>query len=245
MDLTENTDIVIWSDNAVLAINKPPLLLCIPDGYEGKAQNLLSILESQFGQVWVVHRLDRETSGIVIFARSRVAHRLLNDWFANRLVKKTYHAIVEGEPDWQEKIVEIPLEVDGDRRHRTIVNFRYGKPALSEFKVIERYRNYSLIEASPLTGRRHQIRAHLAACGHPIAADILYGSKQFVYLSEIKPRYRKRDGIESPLLSRIGLHASILEVPHPTFNETMIFNAPFPKDFQSTLNQFRKYSFHP
>jgi len=245
MDLPEKPGFVIWSDDAVLAINKPPLLLCIPDGYDDQAENLLSILQTEFGRIWVVHRLDRDTSGIVIFARTTSAHRVLNDSFANRLVNKTYHALVEGEPDWQEKIVELPLEADGDRQHRTVVNFRYGKPALSKFKVIERYRKYTLIEANPMTGRRHQIRAHLSSSGHPIAADTLYGSRQFVYLSDIKPGYRKRDGVEHPLLSRLGLHASTLEVPHPTSRETMIFDAPFPKDFQSTIKQCRKYASRP
>lgn len=233
---------VIWSDDDLLAINKPPLVLCIPGGFNDETEDLVSILESDFGRVWVVHRLDRETSGVVIYARSANAHKMLNQSFADRIVRKTYHALVEGEPDWEKKIVELPLKVDGDRSHRTVVNHRDGKQAHTQFSVIERYRHYTLIEANPMTGRRHQIRAHLAAVGHPIAADSLYGSQQYVYLSVIKPGYRKREGAEQPLLSRLGLHASALIVPHPGSGETMNFEAPYPGDFQTTINQCRKYA---
>jgi 23S rRNA-/tRNA-specific pseudouridylate synthase len=128
-------------------------------------------LEQEYGRLWIVHRLDRETSGVLLLARSAEAHRLLNTQFEQHLVSKIYHALVIGSPDWQKKTISLPLRPNGDRHHRTVVDRDKGKPAVTRLNVMERFDHYCLVEAIPETGRTHQIRAHLSALGLYIMGD--------------------------------------------------------------------------
>ena len=238
-------DYVIWSDESLLMVNKPPGLLTLPDGYDPQVPYLRAVYEPIFGRLWTVHRLDRDTSGVILMARSSNAHRSLNSMFAERQIKKIYHALVSGAPTWAEKTVRLPLLPDGDRKHRTIVDGRRGKPAHTDLRVIERYRAYSLIEAHLHSGRRHQIRVHLASEDFPIVSDRLYGSGKGIYLSELKPGYQPAGSVEKPILGRLGLHAWSLALEHPITQQPLYFEAPYPKDFRSALQQCRKYGrFH-
>jgi RluA family pseudouridine synthase len=214
--------LVLWSDETLLAVNKPAGLPALPDGYDPTAPYLAGVLQPIFGRLWVVHRLDRDTSGVVAFARSSQAHRALNTQFEQRQVSKVYHAIVTGNPDWAERTARQPLLADGDRRHRTIVDPRQGKKAETSFKVLEQFRGFALLEAAPHTGRTHQIRAHLAALGYPIVADILYGGNP-----------------EPGLIERTALHAGKLTLSHPSTGERLVFEAPYPEDFIAALDCLR------
>ncbi len=167
--------LVMWADPALVVVNKPAGLLTLPDGYDREAIHLRRVLEPVYGRLWIVHRLDRETSGVLIVARSAGAHHALNDQFAGRQVQKIYHCLVAGCPAWERETVDQPLRKNGDRSHRTVIDPRYGKPASTGFMVLERYPGWSLVEARPHSGYTHQIRAHLAFCGFPIAGDDLYG----------------------------------------------------------------------
>ncbi len=238
-------DLVLWSDETLLAVNKPAGVLVIPSAHE-PGSDLLAGLQPVLGRLWVVHRLDRDTSGVLVLARSAEAHRALNGQFASHTVTKCYHALVRGVPLWEEKRVELRLRVNGDRRHRTAVTdatrgHTPGKPAVTCLRVIERLWQYTLIEAIPLTGRTHQIRAHLAALGLPIVADPLYGGAVLL-LSAIKSEYRGSKEPERALLSRLALHALTLELQHPVTQEPLKFVAPYPKDLSSALRQLRKYA---
>jgi tRNA pseudouridine32 synthase/23S rRNA pseudouridine746 synthase len=233
-------NLVIWLDEAFLVVNKPAGLPTLPDGYDPDAPYLGGILRSVYDPLWIVHRLDRDTSGILILARTPESHRALNTQFSKRQVTKVYHALVGGNPVWDEKTVRLPLRPDGDRKHRTVIDLRQGKPSVTHFRVLERYGTYALIEATPKTGRPHQIRAHLAAQGCPIAADGLYGDGKGIFLSELKPGYRKGRQAEAPLLGRLGLHACSLLLAHPVSGEKLRFEAPYPKDFAATMKQLRK-----
>lgn len=216
---------LIHQDNDLIIVNKPAGLLTIRDGYDASLPHLLGTFEIHFGKLWVVHRLDKETSGIVVFARNPQSHRVLNRQFENRQVKKIYHALVNGSPEWDKKTAALPLRVNGDRRHRTIVDPIRGKPACTELQVLDRWKEVSLIVAIPLTGYTHQIRAHLSAEGFPILAD---------------PLYQAKGGRNSPLCSptliqRLALHAFSILFQHPTKNMAVSFEAPYPPDFRLAL----------
>lgn len=234
-------NLIIWSDEDLLVVNKPAGIPTLTDGYDPGAPYLLGLFKQAYERLWVVHRLDRETSGILVLARTPEAHRELNAQFSGRQVRKTYHALIVGAPPWDEKTVKLPLRPDGDRKHRTVVDSRQGKPANTHFRVIERFGRYTLAEAVPKTGRTHQIRVHLASQGFAIAADGLYGDGKGVFLSEIKPGYRESRRGELPLLGRQGLHAWSLSFTHPTSGEIRQFEASYPKDFAATIRQLRKY----
>lgn len=230
----------LYSDDSLLVVSKPAGLPVLPDGYAPDAPHIRSLLEPTFGPLWIVHRLDKGTSGVLILARSAQSHRLLNDQFASHTVIKRYHALVVGTPNWEQHSVRLHLRPDGDRRHRTVVDPRLGKPAVTHLRVLERYSGYALLEVLPETGRTHQIRAHLAALELPVVVDKLYGSGQPLLLSRLKPDYRPGKHLERPLLERQGLHAYQLEIEHPLDKETSLFEAPYPKDLASTLRYLRK-----
>jgi RluA family pseudouridine synthase len=228
-------------DELLLAVNKPAGLPTLPDGYDPLAPHVKSVFEPDFGRLWIVHRLDKETSGALLLARTAQAHRQLNNQFENHRVRKVYHALVVGIPEWDETRAEQPLLANGDRRHRTVVDAGRGKRAETLLKVLERFEGYSLVEARPETGRTHQIRAHLAALGYPLVGDGLYGSNEGLYLSELKPDFSGGQIGECALMKRVGLHARSLTFTHPGSGETQHIEAPCPKDFSSALRQLRKY----
>jgi RluA family pseudouridine synthase len=232
---------ILYSDDSLLAIDKPAGLPTLPDGYDPGAPHLKSLLSERFGELWIVHRLDRETSGLLLLARTQEAHRQLSLQFEARSVEKVYHALVVGAPVWTERQVDLPLRADAGRAHRTVVDYRQGAAAFTHLKVLERFRLFSLVEARPKTGRTHQVRAHLASQGCPVAVDTLYGSGECLYLSRIKPRYKPSRGEERPLLGRLGLHALSLKIDHPLSGERLELLAPYAKDLETVLRNLRKF----
>jgi RluA family pseudouridine synthase len=232
-------DLVLWEAEEFLVVNKPAGLPTLVDGYQSDAPYLLDVLKQAYNLVWVVHRLDRETSGVMVFARTAEAHRELSIQFEKRQAHKSYHALVVGDPAWNKKSVNLALRPDGDRNHRTVVDARHGKPALTDVSVLQRFRelssSYTLVEAIPYTGRTHQIRVHMAAQGHPVVADRLYGDGRGIYLSELKTGFKGRMEDQKPLIGRLGLHARSLTLLHPVTGEQLCFNAPYPKDFRQSL----------
>lgn len=233
---------VVWSDEWLLAINKPAGLPTLPDGYDRQALHVKSALEPLYGRLWIVHRLDKETSGILLLARSADAHRQLNIQFESHQVYKIYHALVVGVPQWQEELADQPLLPDGDRRHRTIIDWQGGKSAQTRLRVLERFGGYSLVEAQPMTGRTHQIRAHLAASGYPIVADNLYGNSRGVFLSELKPGFGGNRSGECAIIQRLALHAWKIDFTHPASGEKQSIQAPYAKDLAGALRQLSRYS---
>lgn len=218
--------LVLYQDSCLLAVNKPAGLPTLVDGYHPDAPYLTALLMQRFAPLWVVHRLDRETSGVILFALSAMAHRNLNTQFEQRRTLKTYHALVDGSPDWEERSVDLALRPDGDRRHRTVVDSRRGRPAQTDLRVLRRFACRALVEAVPRTGRTHQIRAHLAAVGAPILGDRLYGDTGSVGGS---------GSAGSVLIERTALHAVAIEVAHPEDGRSLRFTAPYPTDFERAL----------
>ena len=235
-------EMVLWSDAAVMVVCKPAGLPALPDGYDPDAPHLRSILEPIYGKLWMLHRLDRDTSGVLVLARTAESHRAINTQFEQRQIAKLYHALVVGIPPWEEKIVNLKLRPNGDRKHRTVVDARRGKLSVTNLRVLQRFREWSLLEASPETGRTHQIRVHLAAVGFPILADGLYGDESGLFLSKIKPAYRAGRSQERPLINRLALHARELSFVHPVSGEILKIEAPYPDDFEAALRHLRRYS---
>jgi RluA family pseudouridine synthase len=211
----------LYLDEYLLVVDKPAGLPTLPDGYDPSAPCLINRLQQQYDRVWVVHRLDKETSGVIVLARSAEVHRALNMAFGSREVRKVYDAIVIGAPHWNEHLIDLPLRPDGDRRHRTVIDRQRGKPAVTRLRVVERFTRHALIEARPETGRAHQIRAHLAAIDLPLAGDALYG------------------GRGTALIARTALHARAIELEHPATHEPLRVEAPYPPDFARALQQLR------
>jgi RluA family pseudouridine synthase len=193
-------------------------------------------------RIFTVHRIDRETSGLVVFARDRETHRRLSEAFETRRVTKQYLAAVHGRPLWTETSCDLPLVPDGDKRHRTIIDKYRGKESQTRFRLLLSVGHYSIVEAQPLTGRTHQIRVHLASLGHPVVNDPLYGSLKPVFLSSFKRGWRGDPLDEKPLLSRLGLHAAKLFLPDcgPDPAVPLILEAPPPRDMAALIRQMEK-----
>lgn len=234
---------VLYRDDHLVVVNKPAGVLSIPDRFVPEKPNLVDLLQKQTEKVWIVHRLDKETSGAICFALDADTHRDLSTQFQDRKVKKLYHALVDG----------CPLSEDGEinrsiAAHPTIsgkmMPSSKGKSALTYYKVLTRFRDFSLLEADIKTGRTHQIRVHFTSIGHPLIVDPMYGKREAIYLSEIKRKnYRLgKNAEERPLMSRLSLHARQLQIQHPVSKETLIVEAEYPKDFRAVLNQMNKWN---
>ncbi len=230
----------IYSDDSILAIDKSAGILSIPDHWDPEVADAVTELKAAWGKLFVVHRLDKDTSGVLIFARSSEAHKAMSAAFESRSVAKVYRALVHGSPSWEETGCDLPLSPDGDRLHRTIVDAHKGKPSSTFFTVVARYKDHALIEARPTTGRTHQIRVHLAALGHPCICDPFYGDGKPLLLSKLKKRWKGDPLDERPLMERAALHALSAEFPHPATGAILKLEAPLPKDMRATISQLEK-----
>ncbi|NJD60741.1 MAG: RluA family pseudouridine synthase [Anaerolineae bacterium] len=230
---------VLFCDEALLVIYKPAGLSTLPDGYDPSLPHIRALLESQYGRLWIVHRLDKETSGVLCLARSADAHRSLNTQFEQRLVSKIYHALVAGTPVWQEKTVDLPLRINADRRHRTVVDPQNGLLASTSFTVLERLGSYSLLQAIPATGRTHQIRAHLAALGLVIVGDRLYARKSPAREAGGEPVSQLPTDAFIDQVGSMLLQALSLEITHPIIRQRIKFTAPYTDKMIAILQQLR------
>jgi len=235
----------IYEDDDIIVLIKPAGVLTIPDRYNKNLQNLRTILKEKYGDIFVVHRLDKDTSGIMVFAKNAEAHKHLNTQFENATVVKIYHCVVAGIVNDDEMEIDIPLMTDPANPGKTIPSAR-GKQSLTMVKVLKRFRIATLVKCLLVTGRHHQIRAHLASVGHPLLVDPTYGKSNEFKLSYIKRRYNlKKNEIEKPLIARVTMHSKLLGFIHPVTNEPMEFETEYPKDFAALLQILEKYSYIP
>lgn len=218
---------VVFEDENVIILNKPCGLLSIEDGFQPNLPNLRSMLKNEFGNIWAVHRLDKETSGIILFAKNAEAHRYMNSQFSDRRINKTYLAIVQGFPLWNEKKIELPLRVNGDRKHRTIIDSINGKKALTSIELVEKWATFSLFRIVPATGYTHQIRAHCASIGLPIAGD-----RQYFWGCEIRANKK---------ITRLFLHAQSLEISLSYKDNPHFFSVPLPDEFHDFISGLSDY----
>jgi 23S rRNA pseudouridine1911/1915/1917 synthase len=231
---------ILLEDNAVLVINKPAGLLVLPDRYDHTIFNLYDLLKETFGTIFVVHRIDRETSGVVLFAKTAEAHAQLNAAFEQRQVEKKYRAIVIGTSHADSGSINLPIIENEHGIRKMKIDTKKGKESRTDYAVMERFDGYAFVEARPHTGRTHQIRIHLSSIGLPILADPLYGDGRGFFLSTIKRNYQGKEK-EQPLLRRTALHAFSLSFSHPVTRENILIEAPLPKDMEAVLKALRKY----
>jgi RluA family pseudouridine synthase len=208
---------VVYEDRRVIAVNKASGIAVTPDRWDPSRERLDRLVEAVLtagaSRLWTIHRIDQDTSGLVAFAKDEEAHRFFSAAFEDRRVEKRYIAVVYGRPGWEEEACDLPLVPNGNKRHLTIIDKHRGKKSLTRFRYLGGAGNYAVLEALPETGRTHQIRVHLAALGHPVVCDPLYGSGKPVFLSSFKPGWRGDPFNEQPLLGRLGLHAAELVLP--------------------------------
>ena len=223
-----------YEDEHLLVIDKPSGLLVLPDRFDRSLPNLYEGLRSHLGEVFVVHRIDRETSGLLVFAKNARAHAALSMLFENRQVEKSYVALCRGLSGRPNGEIRTPVPV---RTGGVVVE----RASESRYRVIEAFRGYCLMEVKPLTGRTHQIRIHLASIGLPIVADALHGDGRPFYLSEIKVSYRPGPEGERPILARAALHAAELRFPHPVGAQALVLCSDLPKDMRSAVRALRKH----
>lgn len=229
---------VIYESDDVIVVNKAPRVYCIPPRKGADGNSLLEMLSRRYGKVWTVHRIDKDTTGVVLFARNEEIHRLLSLLFQNRDVKKTYLALSKGTPGEEQGTIDLPLAMTSKGKVRVD---RSGKPAHTGYTVVERFEGFSFISLEPTTGRQHQIRVHLQAVGCPLIVDPLYGDEEPLTISQIKRKKLKgRPDRTGTILERTPLHAHILQLPHGTL-DVDIFEATLPKDMRACLAQLRKW----
>ena len=209
-----NKNDIIYIDNDLLIINKPEGLLSVPGRGEDKQDCLINRIKLDYSDALIVHRLDMDTSGLMIFARNKVCHRMLSDLFQQRKVKKRYIAIVDGILDSDEGEISAPLITDWPNRPKQKIDYNDGKPSITYYKTLARNteQNASRIELNPITGRSHQLRVHMKSIGHAILGDNLYADSEALN--------------KSP---RLLLHSSYLELIHPVTNQLIHhqINVPF------------------
>lgn len=252
---------VIFEDDSLIAFDKPSGLLVAPDRWDKARENLMGLVHDKMGQsVANVHRLDADTSGLLLCAKNKIALDFLSGQFQSKTVAKKYHALVVvlAAEEAMKVIapirdatgalpaaftVELSLGEDERQKGRMrVFKGRGGKECLSEFTALEKFGRYALVECRPLTGRTHQLRVHLAAAGAPILNDPFYGNPDIkLLLSALKRRYKGRDE-EKPLIGRLALHASELTLKHPATKEPFTITTPLPHEFEVALKYLRKFS---
>ena len=264
---------VLHEDEALLALDKPNGLMVSPDTYDREKPNLMSALRRALDTdaEWAcarglnylanLHRLDADTSGVLLLAKTREALRALEQQFNDHSVGKSYLALVEGGPPENRFSVEMKLSPHPARPWLQIERRHGGRNTLTRFRVVERFRlpwlrgaaesaaprltSCALVQCEPETDRTHQIRVHLAHASHPILCDKLYGhgDHSALYLSQLKAHYKQHaDAAERPLMGRLALHAQRLAVNHPLTGQRLELESPLPNDLAVALKYLRKFA---
>lgn len=234
---------ILWQDDALLVLDKPAGMSVHPGAGRRGGTLAAALLHAAAGRLstvggpdrpGIVHRLDKDTSGVIVVARTDAAHRALARQFHDRTVEKTYLALVAGRPP---DAGEVALPIGRDPRDRKrMAPVEGGRPARTRFRVVERFRRHALLEVRPETGRTHQIRVHLKAIGAPLVADATYGRK-----GPFTARDAGAPGDPAaPLLARHALHAARLAFDHPETGARLAFEAPLPDDLARALDALRR-----
>jgi len=201
---------ILHEDAAIIVLNKPAGLLSVPGKLEGRRDSLETRLRAERWDSLLVHRLDCDTSGVIIFARTKAAQGFLGQEFEQRRAKKSYVARVFGRMEQDQGRIDLPIGTDWPNRPRQMADFANGRAAVTEWRVVSRGDSETRVQLSPLTGRSHQLRVHLLALGHPILGD---------------PIYAEGEARDFP---RLMLHAETLALHHPVSGDWVSYQAPCP-----------------
>jgi 23S rRNA pseudouridine955/2504/2580 synthase/23S rRNA pseudouridine1911/1915/1917 synthase len=233
------TDITIAETEDWISLNKPSGLLSIPDR-EGKDISLKKLLVEKYGNIFTVHRLDKETSGLIVFAKNESAHKHLSLQFEERQTEKIYLGLVLGSPAERKGSINTLISEHPVKKGLMTV-YKKGKESLTDYEVLEDFKIFSWVQFQIHTGRTHQIRVHAKHIGHPVVCDDLYGDGKPVLLSSLKHKFKlsKNELEERPILNRLALHALSLQFLN-TNGEKIKLEAPVPKDLRALLQQLRK-----
>ncbi len=231
---------IISENENFVAINKPSGLLTIPDR-EGKEISLRQLLKQKYGDAFTVHRLDRDTSGIVVFAKNEETHKHLSQQFEHRETDKIYYGLVLGTPAQSSGVINEPISEHPSKKGFMSV-YKKGKESITEYEVEQNFRLYSWMRFRILTGRTHQIRVHMKHLGHPVVCDPLYGDGKPVFISALKSKFNlsQKEEEERPLLNRLALHSALLRFKTED-EKDLTLEAPLPKDLKAILNQLNKW----
>jgi len=231
---------IIFENDHFIAINKPAGLLSIPDR-EGKEPSLKSWLREKYGNIFTVHRLDRDTSGVIVFAKDEDTHKYLSKVFEERAVEKIYAGLVQGTLAEKEGSIDASI-VEHPAKPGLMIVAKKGKASLTDYEVKEELGLYSLVQFRIHTGRTHQIRVHMQHLGHPIVCDDTYGDGRPVFISSFKKNFKlsKHDEDERPILSRLALHSQLLHFQDEQ-GEFHTLEAPLPKDMRALIQQLKKW----
>lgn len=232
-------DNIILENDAFIAINKPSGLLSVPDRKQSEP-SLKDMLLAKYGSIFTVHRLDKDTSGVIVFAKNEESHKQLSALFEGRDVEKYYYGLVYGVVYPETGSVDAPI-MEHPAGNAKMITHAKGKHSLTDYEVVQQFRMYSWMRFRIHTGRTHQIRVHMQHLGHAIVCDALYGNGKGVFISDLKNNYNlsKKEDAERPILGRLALHSSLLKFE--LNGETFELEAPLPKDLRATLTQLEKH----
>lgn len=233
-------DLIIFENDDYILINKPPHIASLDERQADNSQSILRLAKEYTPDAQLCHRLDKETSGVLAIAKNPAAYRHLSMQFEHRKVEKRYHAVVNGMHDFEMISVYLPIAMKRDGT-MVAIDRQKGKEADTIFNTMKVYRNHTLVECMPITGRMHQIRIHLVCLKAPIVCDPTYGG-EMIFLSDLKRKFHlKKETEEQPIIKRVALHAHSL-----TFRlldeEVIKIEAPYPKDFEVLVKQLDKFS---
>jgi 23S rRNA pseudouridine1911/1915/1917 synthase len=232
---------ILFENENFVVVDKPSGMLSIPDRTRSQV-SLKDLLAERYDPIFTVHRLDRDTSGIILFARNEDAHRHLNQQFEDRSTQKIYQGLLLGKVNPESGRVDEPIS-DHYSAKGLMMTHDLGKPASTAYQLLEGFKGFSWMQFQIFTGRTHQIRVHMKHLGHPLACDELYGDGKPLLLSSFKKKFKlsKLEEEERPLLRRLALHAHSIRFHDPSGREWQ-FEAPLPKDLSAVLQQLRKWN---
>jgi len=237
--VTKQSIQIVFENDEFVAINKPAGMLSIPDRAQSE-KSLKEFLIEKYGQIFTVHRLDKDTSGLIVFAKTETTHKFFSMLFEERKIEKYYLGVVLGIPATTSGLIDAPISEHPVIKGMMTVH-RNGKASSTGYEVLEAHKQFSLVSFQLHTGRTHQIRVHCKNWGHPLACDDMYGDGKPVLLSSFKKKFKlsKHDEEERPIISRLALHSYklIFDDEHGTHHE---ISTEMHKEFRALMQQLGK-----